>query len=158
MRYRCRAQPLGCPNSPPGNHTSSMRHLVSIASAIALTAVLAACGSDDSSSAATTTSSPAAAVTAIDGTSAELDKASTALKDGDRAAAEEAVKEAYVSHFEDAEQALEVVDAELTEELEDGIGKDLLADFRSATDAGQLQATISALQAKLDEAKAKLQP
>ena len=135
-----------------------MRQLFTIISAIAVTALLAACGSDDSSSAETTTASPAAAVTAIDGTSAQLDKASAALKDGDRAAAEEAVKEAYVSHFEDAEQALEAADEELNEALEDGIGKDLLADFKSGTDTAQLQQTIAALQAKLDEAKATLQP
>lgn len=135
-----------------------MRHVLTIVSAFAVTAVLAACGSDDSSSSATTTASPAAAVTAIEGTAAELDKASAALKDGDRAGAEEAVKEAYVSNFEDAEHALEEVDEELTEALEDGIGKDLLADFKSGTDATQLQATITSLQAQLDEAKAKLQP
>ncbi len=137
-----------------------MRHSA-LATALVAGASLAltACGSDDSETATgEPVASPAAAVAAVEGTSAELDRASTALKAGDRAAALEAVKEAYVSNFEDAEAALEDADAELNEALEDGIGKDLLADFKSGATTAELRATIADLQRQLETAKATLQP
>ena len=47
------------------------------------------------------------------------------LPPGDRAAAEDQVAEAYVSHFEEVEGPLEKVDHELKEELEEAIGDEL---------------------------------
>lgn len=118
---------------------------------------LAACGSDDEGSTTTPTVSRAAAITAIDGTAAELQRSSAALERGDREAALESAKEAYVSNFEDAEAALEQADEELNEQIEDGLGKDLLADFEKGTGRQELAAAITALQEKLTQAKATLE-
>src|SRR5690349_20544639 len=81
---------------------------------------LDACGGDDNSS---STTKPSAQQTAKAATEAEATRTAieAALKNydaGDTATAGDQVAEAYVSHFEDVEQALEAKDAELKESLE----------------------------------------
>src|ERR687885_266360 len=84
---------------------------------------LAACGSDKEK--AEEQATPAQARTEIGEVRAALDTAVASLKEGDAKAAENAVSEGYLEHFEKVEGPLEKVDAELNEKLEDGIREEL---------------------------------
>ena len=71
-------------------------------------------------------------------TKVNLEAAQNAYETGDKAAAEELASEAYVSHFELVEPALEERDHELTEELEEEIREKLRADIESGEKAAVL--------------------
>src|SRR4051795_3692200 len=84
---------------------------------------LAACGSDGDAEAEQVT--PAQARAEIGQVRAALESAVASLRKGDAKAAEDAVSEGYLQHFEKVEGPLEDVDAELNEKLEDTIREQL---------------------------------
>src|SRR5919202_4257417 len=94
-----------------------LRHVAALALVSSL--ALAACGSDKEK--AEEKASPAQARAEIGEVRAALDSAVASLKEGDAKAAENAVSEGYLQHFEKVEGPLEDVDAELNEKLEDRI-------------------------------------
>jgi hypothetical protein len=99
---------------------------------------LAACGSDG-------------------GGKTEEENATPAMKEGDPKAAENAVSEGYLQHFEKVEGPLEKVDAELNEKLEDGIRENLRAKIRDGGSVAEVTRMISAIKGDLATAEQKLQ-
>ena len=128
------------------------RLLIPVLSTCAL--ALAACGSGGGSTQETT--SPATARKEVGETRDALNAALATYKSGDRKAANEQVAEAYVSHFEEIEGPLEGKDSELKESLEHAIADDLRASMTSGKPAGEVEAQVKAIVAKLDEAEAAL--
>jgi hypothetical protein len=116
---------------------------------------LAACGGGGDST--TQTASPATARKQVAETRTALNSALATYKSGDRKAANEQVAEAYVSHFEEVEGPLEGKDSELKESLEHAIADDLRASMRAGKPAGEVEAQVKAIVAKLDKAEAALQ-
>lgn len=139
---------LGIPNTP-------MRRTASFA-LIAGSLLLAACGSSDSTSTAET-ASPATARKEVGETRDALTAALATYRSGDKKAANEQVAEAYVSHFEEVEGALEGKDSELKESLEHAIADELRSSMRAGKPAGEIETQVKAIQADLDKAEAALQ-
>jgi hypothetical protein len=77
-------------------------------------------------------------------------------KSGNPAAAEEQVSEAYLSHFEHVEGPLEKVDAELVEELEDGIREGLRASVKSGKGSAKVERSFRDVFAQMTKAEAAL--
>jgi hypothetical protein len=136
------------------------------AAAVALVAslALAACGSDEDTSSsggqsaepAEESATPAQARVEIGEVRAALDSALASLREGDAKAAEEAVSEGYLQHFEKVEGPLDKVDHELNEELEDGIREELRDTIRNGGSVDQVTKMITELKADLDTAEQKL--
>ena len=120
---------------------------------------LAACGGSDSSSEESEheNASPATARQEVGETREALNAALATYKKGDKAAANEQVAEAYVSHFEEVEGPLEGKDAELKESLEHAISDDLRSSIKAGKPAKQVEAQVKAIAADLDKAEAALQ-
>ena len=120
---------------------------------------LAACGGSDSSSKKSEqeNASPATARKEVGETRDALNAALATYKKGDKAAANEQVAEAYVSHFEEVEGPLEGKDAELKESLEHAISDDLRSSIKAGKPAKQVEAQVKAIVADLDKAEAALQ-
>ena len=116
---------------------------------------LAACGGSDDSS--EENASPAIARKEVGETKDALNAALATYKSGDKAAANEQVAEAYVSHFEEVEGPLESKDAELKEGLEHAISDDLRSSMKAGKPAAEVEAQIKAIVADLDKAEAALQ-
>src|SRR4051794_35849508 len=105
---------------------------------------LAACG-DDADEKTAESAAPETAQTALKElgeTRQGLEAALKAYRSGDKAAAEDAVSEAYLQHFEHVEGPLEAKDEELTEELEEGIREHLRDEVRSSKPAAEVQAAF----------------
>jgi len=117
---------------------------------------LAACGSDGGGKTEEENATPAQARAEIGEVRAALDSAVAAMKEGDPKAAENAVSEGYLQHFEKVEGPLEKVDAELNEKLEDGIREDLRDDIKARKPAAEVEQAVEALLADLDKAEALL--
>lgn len=117
---------------------------------------LAACGSDESTGAAAEGSTPEQAITEIGAVRAALDDAVAAVRGGDAAQADEILSEGYVEHFEKVEGPLEDVDAELNEELEETLAKDIRAKVKAGASADEVQALVDEAKADLDTAESKL--
>jgi ABC-type glycerol-3-phosphate transport system substrate-binding protein len=135
-----------------------MRKLVVALCLSAAAAGTAACGGDSSSSSAASAGTAPAAGTALreaGETAAALQTALASYEAGDRAKAEEQVSEAYVSHFEEVEHALEEKDAELKEKLEEAIRTDLRKLVRS-DDGAAVRRAFAAVLADLAKAEALL--
>jgi aminopeptidase N len=120
---------------------------------------LAACGGSDSSSEESEheNASPATARQEVGETREALNAALATYKKGDKAAANEQVAEAYVSHFEEVEGPLEGKDAELKESLEHAISDDLRSSIKAGKPAKQVEAQVKAIVADLEKAEAALQ-
>src|SRR3954447_13234277 len=106
--------------------------LLPSAALTSLALAFAACGDDNSSSSSSAEDSTAAKSTALREAGETRDALQAALatyKQGDKAAAEEQVSEAYLQHFEEVEGPLEKADDELNEKLEDAIREGLRADI-----------------------------
>ena len=139
-----------------------------LAVALVASLALAACGSDDNTSTSSSSSSgqspesaeesatPAQARAEIGEVRAALDSAVASLREGDAKAAEEAVSEGYLQHFEKVEGPLEKVDAELNESLEDGIREELRDTIRNGGSVDQVTKMITEIKADLDTAEQKL--
>jgi hypothetical protein len=119
---------------------------------------LAACGgSDSSSSTESENSSPSAARKEVGETRDALNAALASYKQGNKAAANEQVAEAYVSHFEEVEGPLEDKDSELKESLEHAIADDLRTSMKAGKPASEIEAQVKAIVADLNKAEAALQ-
>jgi len=118
---------------------------------------LAACGGEtESEGAAEQQATPAQARAEIGEVRAALDSAVTSLREGDAKAAENAVSEGYLQHFEKVEGPLEKVDAELNEELEDTIREELRDKIRSGGSVEEVTKMVSEIKSDLDTAEQKL--
>jgi hypothetical protein len=120
---------------------------------------LAGCGDDESSSGTSTQSESGSAATALREVGETRDALQAALKtyeDGDAAAAEEQVAEAYLTHFEEVEGALEERDHELNESLEEQISEELRADMKAKKPVAEVRAAVEAVYADLEKAEAAL--
>jgi len=118
---------------------------------------VAACGSSDSSSSTESeNSSPSVARKEVGETRDALNSALASYKQGDKAAANEQVAEAYVSHFEEVEGPLEGKDSELKESLEHAIADDLRASMKAGKPASEIEAQVKAIVADLNKAEAAL--
>jgi hypothetical protein len=128
-------------------------------SAVLASLALAACGGDDSSSSseASENADPAVALKEAGETRAGLEAALAAYKAGDKAQAEEQVSEAYVSHYEEVEAALDAKNHELNEKLEETISGDLREAVASDQPAQQVEALFATVFADLERAEALLQ-
>jgi len=125
--------------------------------ALASSLALAACGSDGGGKTEEENATPAQARAEIGEVRAALDSAVAAMKEGDPKAAENAVSEGYLQHFEKVEGPLEKVDAELNEKLEDGIRENLRAKIRDGGSVAEVTRMISAIKGDLATAEQKLQ-
>jgi ABC-type glycerol-3-phosphate transport system substrate-binding protein len=96
---------------------------------------LAACGGDDEDKETEKAASPAVALKEAGETKAAITAALASYTAGDAAKAEEQVAEAYVSHFEEVEHALEERDEALNERLEESISGDLRQAIKAKDDA-----------------------
>jgi hypothetical protein len=135
-----------------------MRRLVLLA-LFTSSLALAACGGSDSSSGESETenASPATARKEVGETRDALNAALATYKKGDKAAANEQVAEAYVSHFEEVEGPLEGKDADLKESLEHAISDDLRSSMKAGKPASEVEAQVKAIVADLNKAEAALQ-
>src|SRR4051812_25497093 len=95
---------------------------------------LAACGSAGDKKAEEEQGTPAEARAEIGEVRAALDTAVASLKEGDVKAAEDAVSEGYLQHFEKVEGPLGSVDEELNEKLEETIREQLRDTIRNGGD------------------------
>jgi hypothetical protein len=121
------------------------------------TFALAGCGSDSSSSSKTaTTESSTSALEEVRETRSALMAALASYRSGDRAGAQDQVAEAYVSHFEEAEEPLEKADHELKEQLEAAISRTLRADMKANRPVSAVAARVAAIVRDLDKAEAAL--
>jgi DNA anti-recombination protein RmuC len=139
-----------------------------VALALVSSLALAACGSDEDTSSTQSTQSagsaeqaeenatPAQARAEIGEVRAALDSALASLRDGDAKAAENAVSEGYLQHFEKVEGPLEKVDQELNEDLEETIREQLRDKIRTGGSVEEVTAMISEIKADLDTAEQKL--
>jgi hypothetical protein len=120
--------------------------------------LLAACGGSDSSSEAESEASatPAQARAEIGKVQTAIGDALASLKQGNRAAAGEAIAEGYVEHFEKVEGPLEKVDPELKEKLEDSISTDLRAKIKRGASRADVEQLATSIRSDLDTAERKL--
>jgi high-affinity iron transporter len=118
---------------------------------------LAACGDDSDEKTETAAADTAqSALKELGETRQGLESALDAYRSGDKAAAEEAVSEAYLQHFEHVEGPLEAKDGELTEELEEGIREHLRDEVKSSKPAAEVEAAFEEIYAEMDKAEALL--
>jgi DNA anti-recombination protein RmuC len=121
------------------------------------TLAVAACGGEsDSEKAAEQQATPAQARAEIGEVRTALDSAVASLKEGDAKAADNAVSEGYLEHFEKVEGPLEKVDHELTEKLEDSIREQLREKIRDGGSVAEVTRMVSAIKADLQTAEQKL--
>jgi hypothetical protein len=132
-----------------------LRHVIA-ALALISSLALAACGSDKETEKAEEEATPAQARAEIGEVRAALDHAVASLREGDAKAAENAVSEGYLQHFEKVEGPLGAVDAELNEKLEDGIREDLRDKIRDGASVTEVTRMVSDLKADLATAEQKL--
>jgi hypothetical protein len=139
------------------------RILILLLAALLSVGLLAAgCGddSDDSEEAAEeaeeTALSPEEAIAEIAVIRKMLDDGLAAYEDGDQAAAEELVTDAYLEHFELVEGPLEEADEELNEELEVLIREELGGAVAAGDPAKDVKALVNEAQTGLVEAEAAL--
>ena len=120
--------------------------------------VVAACGGSDTESeeAAEQQATPAQARVEIGEVRKALDTAVASLRDGDAKAADDAVSEGYLQHFEKVEGPLGNVDAELNEKLEDSIRQELREKIQDGASVGEVTRMVSAIKADLATAEQKL--
>ena len=108
---------------------------------------VAACGGESEAEKEAENTTPAQARAEIGEVRKALDTAVASLREGDAKAADNAVSEGYLQHFEKVEGPLGKVDGELNEKLEDSIREELrekIQDGGSVTEVTQLVSTIKA--------------
>jgi hypothetical protein len=139
------------------------RILILLLAALLSVGLLAAgCGddSDDSEEAAEaaeeTALSPEEAIAEIAVIRKMLDDGLAAYEEGDQAAAEELVTDAYLEHFELVEGPLEEADEELNEELEVLIREELGGAVAAGEPEADVKKLVDEAQSGLDDAEAAL--
>jgi DNA anti-recombination protein RmuC len=124
---------------------------------LASTLVLAACGGESASEeAAEQQATPAQARAEIGEVRKALDSAVASLREGDAKAADNAVSEGYLEHFEKVEGPLEKVDEELNEKLEDSIREDLRDRIQNGASVAEVTQMVAAIKTDLAAAEQKL--
>src|SRR3954468_8617876 len=122
------------------------------------TLALAACGAEsESEEAAEQQATPAEARAEIGDVRKALDSAVSSMREGDAKAADNAVSEGYLEHFEKVEGPLEKVDQELDEKLEDSIREELRGRIQDGASVAEVTRMVSAIKADLATAEQKLQ-
>jgi hypothetical protein len=134
------------------------RSTLTLLSVALASSTLVACGDDTSktASAEREKSSPAVARREAGETRQALVAALAAYKNGDKAAAQEQVAEAYVRHFEEVEGRLDKLDHELNEHLEEAISGELRQLIRQGKPAAEVTSAFGAVIADLRKAEALL--
>lgn len=122
---------------------------------LAASLALAACGGDETSSSAPAASTDEARAEA-GRTREALAQAVSQLKAGDRKTAENTVADGYLQHFEDVEKALDPIDHELKEHLEDGIREELRGKIHDGASVAEVERLVASLDADLAKAEQKL--
>jgi hypothetical protein len=123
---------------------------------LGLTTTVSACGgSNEEESSSGVTAEQAAAE--IDEIKSLLDQALVQYRQGDKAAADTTVGDAYLEHFEQVEHPLEERDEELMEELEHRISTEIRAEMKDGTHADEVAVLVNETKTDLDIAKTKLQ-
>jgi hypothetical protein len=135
--------------------------LMLLAAALALGLLAAGCGDDEDSEDATeqaeeTALTPEQAIDEIAVVRQQIDDGLTAYQDGDTAAAEESVTDAYLEHFELVEPPLEEADPELNEELEVLIRETLGNAVAEGEPVKEVEKIVAEANKGLDEAEAAL--
>jgi len=130
--------------------------------AVSLTLVsalaLVACGGEsESEEAAEQQATPAQARAEIGAVRKALDSAVASMREGDAKAADNAVSEGYLQHFEKVEGPLGKVDDELNEKLEDSIREELRGRIQDGASVAEVTRMVSAIKADLATAEQKLQ-
>jgi DNA repair exonuclease SbcCD ATPase subunit len=133
-----------------------MKPAMPIAVAALSTLALAACGSDSKDGDEQENASPAVALKEVGETREALRAALTTYKMGRQSAAEDAVAEAYVQHFEEVEGSLGKRDAELNEHLEKAISTDLRSAMKAGKPASEIESQVDAILADLEKAQVAL--
>jgi DNA anti-recombination protein RmuC len=141
---------------PPTRRPMSLRTAV-VSLSLASTLVLAACGGESASEeAAEQQATPAQARAEIGEVRKALDSAVASLREGDAKAADNAVSEGYLEHFEKVEGPLEKVDEELNEKLEDSIREDLRDRIQNGASVAEVTQMVAAIKTDLAAAEQKL--
>lgn len=135
--------------------------LMLLAAALAVGLLAAGCGDDDDSEDAAqqaeeTALSPEEAIGEIAIVRQRIDDGLAAYEDGDAAAAEESVTDAYLEHFELVEPPLEEADPELNEELEVLIRETLANAIAEGEPVGEVTKIVDEANKGLDEAETAL--
>lgn len=136
--------------------------LMLLVAVLALGLVAAGCDddSDDSESVAeeaeATALTPEEAVAEIAVVRKQIDDGLAAYEDGDQAAADELVTDAYLEHFELVEPPLEEADPELNEELEVLIRETLANAVAEGEPVGDVKKIVDDVHSGLDEAETAL--
>ena len=110
------------------------------------------CGSSEEEGA-----SPSEAAAEIDEIKTLLDEGLSQYRNGDKAAADTTVGDAYLEHFEEVEDPLGERDHELMEELEHRISTEIRDEMKNEAPPDQVAALIAETKSDLDTAKARLQ-
>jgi hypothetical protein len=122
-------------------------------SLLSLSALAVACGSDEKSEAEEHASTPAQAIERIANVRTGLDEAVAEYRAGDKKKADEIVGDTYLEQFEHVEGPLEKKNAELNEELEDGIREELREKIKSGASTQEVETLVADLKTKLDQAE-----
>ena len=122
--------------------------------AIAPAGTLLGCGGDSGSAEEAEASlTPQEAITEIGAVRSGLDQGLAAYRKGDAEAAEQAIGDAYLEHFELVEGPLGDVDPELNEELEELIREHLRDEIVAGAPVKEVEALVEEANAGLDQAE-----
>ena len=132
--------------------------IAAVSFALVSALAVAACGGSDGESAqdAEQPAGPAQARAEIGEVRKALDGALAALRAGDARAADDAVAEGYLEHFEKVEGALGKVDAGLNERLEDAIREELRGKIQDGGSVAEVTRMVAAIKSDLATAEQKL--
>jgi hypothetical protein len=117
---------------------------------------IAGCGEDSGSEPAQEAEAaltPQEAISEIDAVRSGLDQALVAYRKGDADAADQAVGDAYLEHFELVEVPLGEADPELNEELEELIREELRHEIVDRASVKEVEALVDEANARLDRAE-----
>lgn len=129
--------------------------LVSFAAVSAF--ALTGCGGESEAEKEAEQATPAQARAEIGEVRKALDTAVASLREGDAKAADNAVSEGYLQHFEKVEGPLDKADHELNEKLEDSIREELREKIQDGGSVAEVTRMISGIKADLATAEQKLQ-
>lgn len=128
-----------------------------VATALAAGTLAAGCGSDAGGTEAKQGSAtPEQAIREIAAVRKGLDQAVATYRSGDKATADQQVGDTYLQHFEHVEGPLGKADAELNEQLEDGIREELRGLIKDGAPKARVSAKHAEIAAGLDKAEAAL--
>ena len=127
-----------------------------VSAAVMSSFAIAACGGESEAEKEAENATPAQARAEIGEVRKALDGAVASLRDGDAKAADNAVSEAYLQHFEKVEGPLGKVDGELNEKLEDSIREELRQKIQDGGSVADVTQMVSTIKADLATAEQKL--